>query len=63
MNMMKVSNVTEKDLAERSEIKTDSGETLSWRYLCYVRDNSPEWKVPTHVLYGENDDLTSFATM
>lgn len=63
MNMMKASNVTEKDLAERSEIKTDFGETLSWRYLCYVRDNPPEWKVPTCVLYGENDALTSFATM
>ena len=63
MNMIKASNVTEKDLAERSEIKTDFGETLSWRYLCYVRDNPPEWKVPTCVLYGENDALTSFETM
>ena len=36
-NMMQWSNVTEQELAEKREIATNFGETLSWEYLCYVR--------------------------
>lgn len=36
-NMMRWANVTEQMLAERLEIPTEFGETLSWNYLCYVR--------------------------
>ena len=62
-NMMTAADVSEDDLAEKSEIKTDFGETLSWKYLCYVRKNPPEWEVQTYVLYGENDNLTSLETI
>ena len=63
LGMMKLSGVTEHELSERVEIKTDYGETLSWKYLCYVRDNPVKWNVPTEILYGENDNLTSHETV
>lgn len=62
-NMMLWSNVTEKELAERNESATDFGETLSWRYLCYVREHPVAWRVPTRILYGERDNLTSPETI
>lgn len=62
-NMMHLANVTEQELEEKSEIPTEFGETLSWDYLCYVRKNPVEWCVPTRILYGENDNLTSMETI
>lgn len=62
-DMMNWANVTESELRERGEIATNFGETLSWKYLCYVRDNPVCWRVPTSVLYGERDNLTSFPTI
>ncbi len=62
-DMMMWANVTEDELKERKEIPTDFGETLSWDYLCYVRKNPIEWRIPTRILYGENDNLTSIETM
>lgn len=58
-NMMQWANVTEQELAERLEIPTQFGETLSWKYLCYVREHPIVWRVPTHILYGERDHPTS----
>ena len=57
-NMMMWANVTERELAEISEIPTRFGETLSWSYLCYVREHPIVWQVPTRILYGEHDTLT-----
>ena len=62
-NMMQWSNVTEQELAEKQEITTDFGETLSWEYLCYVRKHQIIWNVPTRILYGEHDNLTSIETV
>ena len=39
-DMMMWGNITEKDLCNQKEIKTDFGETLSWEYLCYVKRES-----------------------
>ena len=36
---------------------------MYWQYLCYVRNNPIKWNIPTSVLYGENDNLTSFETI
>lgn len=63
LDMMKWAGVGEKELAQRGEIKTDLGETLSWEYLCYVREHRIKWKIPTEILYGENDGLTSLETI
>lgn len=57
-NMIMWANVTERELAEKSEIPTRFGETLSWSYLCYVREHPIVWQVPTRILYGEHDTLT-----
>ena len=59
LNMMALSNITENDLREKQEITTSFGENLSWKYLSYVREQPIIWKIPTHILYGENDALTS----
>ena len=62
-NMMQWANVTEDDLQKQKEIPTSFGETLSWDYLCYVREHPVTWIVPTHILYGEKDHLTSYETI
>ena len=62
-NMMQWANVTEDDLQKQKEIPTSFGETLSWAYLCYVREHPVTWTVPTHILYGEKDNLTSYETI
>ena len=62
-SMMRWANVTEQMLAERLEIPTDFGETLSWSYLCCVRAHPIAWRVPTRILYGEHDNLTSPETI
>ena len=62
-NMMQWANVTEDDLQKQKEIQTSFGETLSWDYLCYVREHPVTWTVPTHILYGEKDNLTSYETI
>ncbi|WP_405339207.1 alpha/beta hydrolase [Fibrobacter sp.] len=62
-NMMMWAGISEDTLREKKEIATDFGETLSWEYLCYVRENSIEWKIPTQILYGSTDNLTSLETM
>lgn len=31
--------------------------------ITYVRQHPLSWNVPTHILYGERDDLTSLETM
>ena len=58
-HMMQWANVTEEQLKQAGEISTSFGETLSWEYLCWVREHPLRWKVPTQVLYGDQDNLTS----
>lgn len=62
-DMMIWANVTESELRERGEIQTAFGQTLSWEYLSYVRTHPIRWNVPTHILYGSNDNLTSLETI
>ena len=57
-NMMRQSDVTEDKLRSEGEIVTFFGETLSWGYLSYVRENPISWHIPTHILYGGKDELT-----
>lgn len=62
-DMMMWANVTEDELRTEKEIQTDFGEVLSWEYLCYVREHPVSWTIPTHILYGEKDNLTSYETI
>ena len=63
LDMMQWANVTEDELYKRMEITTDFGETLSWKYLNFVRENPIEWNISTEILCAGNDTLTSRATM
>ena len=62
-DMMMRAKVTEETLKLKKEIHTEFGETLSWDYLCYVRAHPVKWSVPTSVLYGGKDNLTSIETV
>ncbi|MBO4868305.1 MAG: alpha/beta hydrolase [Clostridia bacterium] len=62
-DMMKYASVTEAELEAKKTIETPFGVALSWEYLCYVRENPLEWDVPTHILYGENDNMTALSTI
>lgn len=62
-DMMRWAKVTEADLRDKGEIETAFGEPLSWKYLCYVRENPIVWNVPTHILYAGKDSLTSYETV
>ena len=61
--MMLGANVTETELEKRGTIPTKHGETLSWNYLRYVRKHPISWNVPTSILYGGHDNLTSLETV
>lgn len=63
LDMMSWANVSEKELCEKGEIVTDFGETLSWKYLCFVRDNPIMWDIPTEILYAVGDNLISRETV
>lgn len=59
-NMMLWSNVTENELKEKQEIKTDFGQTLYWDYYEYVKNNPIiSWSKKTHILYGDKDNMQS----
>ncbi len=63
LDMMQWAQVTEEELEEKGVIHTEFGEDLSWEYLSYVRTHPIVWTVPTQILYGGRDNLTSLATM
>ena len=62
-DMMLWASVTEDELQSKKEIPTAFGETLSWEYLCYVRKHPIKWSIPTCILYGGKDHLTSRETI
>lgn len=62
-DMMTWASITEAELQDKKEIQTHFGETLSWKYLYYTRENTIVWNIPTNILYGENDNLTSYTTI
>ena len=62
-DMMEWAGVTEKELKEQGVIRTAFGEDLSREYLCYVREHPVTWDVPTEILYGSGDNLTSYETI
>lgn len=60
---MLLEHVTEEELKEKQEIPTSFGQVLSWQQLCYARAHPVAWTVPTHIIYGEKDALTSYETI
>lgn len=62
-DMMMWAGVSEDELREKKTIATNFGETLSWEYLSYVRENPVHWTIPTRILYGTKDNLVSLETI
>lgn len=62
-DIMAWANVTNDELQRKKEIKTAFGETLSWDYLNYAKNHPLNWNIPTQILYGEKDNLTSIVTI
>ena len=64
LDMMGWANVTERELSEKGEIVTSFGQTLSWAYLCYVREHPiHDWHCPICILYAGQDNMTSRQTV
>ncbi len=61
--LMAQEGVTEEALKAQRVIPTDTGVTLSWDYLCWVREHPVEWTVPTEILYAGRDILTPYGTI
>lgn len=61
-NMMEGFQVNEERLKAEHEIQLPIGQKLEWNYYCYVKENpiSFEWKVPTTILYGSDDNLSEW---
>ncbi len=63
LDMMMRADVTEEELRAKRVLPTPFGEELSWEYLCHVREHPLRWNAPTEILYGRNDELTSYETI
>ena len=64
LTMMGWAGVTEEQLQAQGEIVTSFGQTLSWKYLCWVREHPVHnWTCPIHILYGSRDNMTSRQTI
>ena len=56
--------ITEQILHERGEYPAREGDTLSWDYLCWVREHpAQDWHCPQYILYGKNDSMTDLPTV
>ena len=62
-NLMEINKISEEDLKRAGTIQIPFGENLSWEYLKYVRENPLKWSVPTKILYGSKDNLTTLETI
>ena len=64
LTMMGWAGVTEEQLQEQGEIVASFGQTLSWKYLCWVREHPVyNWTCPIRILYGSRDNMTSRRTI
>ncbi len=64
IDMIGWAGVSEELLRAKGEIPTNFGQTLSWQYLCWVREHPlSAWCSPTAILYAGQDNLTSRQTV
>lgn len=62
-NMMKAFGITEEKLKNEKEILTPIGETLSWDYYLYVKENPIiKWETLTYILCGDKDEICNIET-
>lgn len=62
-NMMMWSSVSEEKLEAEKNIETNFGETLSWKYFVYAKENPVKWNHKTEILYAGKDNLTERHTV
>lgn len=59
LTMLGWAGATEEELRAHGEIMTGFGQTLSWKYLCWVREHPVRrWTCPIRILYGSRDNMT-----
>ena len=63
LSLLDQEHLTEKDLQDRGSVPTASGLLLRWDILSFIRTQPILWDVPTEILYGSRDSLTSYATV
>ena len=64
LTMMGWAGVTEEELREWGEIAASFGQTLSWKYLSWVREHpARSWTCPVRILYGSEDNMTPRRTV
>lgn len=64
LTMMSWAGVTEEQLREQGEIAASFGQTLSWKYLCWVREHPVRnWTCPVRILCGNRDHMISRRTL
>lgn len=64
LDMMSWARVTEAQLQKQGTLSTEFGETLSWQYLCYVREHPiHNWRCPIQILYARQDNMTTYQTV
>ena len=64
LTMMDWAGITEEQLQQQGEIGTSFGQTLSWKYLCWVRAHPAHaWTCPTAILYGSGDHMVPRRTV
>ena len=64
LTMISWAGATEDQLREQETIPTSSGQTLSWKYLRWVRNHPvPTWNCPIRILYGSRDNMTPRQTV
>ncbi|MGG5372769.1 alpha/beta hydrolase [Enterococcus sp. AZ196] len=61
-NMLLWSQRTPADLKREKRIETPV-KTVEWDYYSYVVEHPIKWDIPTNILYGGKDNLTSRATI
>lgn len=61
-NMMLWSQVNAADLKREQRIETPI-KTLEWDYYSYVVEHPIKWTIPTKILYGGKDSMTSRTTI
>lgn len=63
-NMMKWFSISEERLCKEETIETPIGQILYWDYYTYVKENPVNlWNVPTHILYGDKDEMCEADTV
>lgn len=58
LDLMNFAKVTKEQLQEKNEIKTSIGQTLSWEYYCFAKDNPIKAICKdTYILYANGDEV------